>query len=103
MLTKQMSVKGKSKRKILFTATSRSKKSSRDNLIILFETSYKVHRVFTKFRKFFSDALLKATMSFVCPYGTIRLPVVGFPLNLIVECFSKNCPKNSSFIKVWHE
>ena len=37
------------------------------------------------------------------PHGTTRRPLDGFLLNLVFECFSKICPENSSFIKLWQE
>jgi hypothetical protein len=43
-----------------------------------------------------------------CPYvrppaWITTLPLEGFSLNVIFEHFSKICPENSSFIKIWHE
>jgi hypothetical protein len=34
-------------------------------------------------------------------YGKTRLPLGGFSWSLIFWCFSKICPENSSFIKIW--
>ena len=52
----------------------------------------------------------KATISFVmsgrpsvCPHGTTRLPLDGFWWNFLLSLFSKICPENSSFIKIWQE
>ena len=36
-------------------------------------------------------------------HGTTRLPLDGFSWKLIFEDFSKICPENSSFIKIWQE
>jgi hypothetical protein len=56
--------------------------------------------------------LRKSTIGFVMslwppvhlPYGTTSwLPQDGFSWNLIFEDFSKFCPENSSFIKIWQE
>ena len=48
--------------------------------------------------------LRKAAIRFVMsvrPQGTTRLLPDGFSLNLIFKYFSKICPGNSSFIKIW--
>ena len=54
--------------------------------------------------------LWKATSGFITsirppvrPHETTRLPLDGFSWNLMYECFSKICRKNSSLIKVWEE
>jgi len=48
--------------------------------------------------------LRKVAVSFVMSFlGTTRLPLDGFPSNLIFEYFSKICPKNSSFVKICQE
>jgi hypothetical protein len=54
-----------------------------------------------------SAKLLTAAVSFgmsVCPsvrpHGTTRLPLDGFSLNLIFECFSKIYREKSSFVKI---
>jgi hypothetical protein len=44
--------------------------------------------------------------SYVCPSVRphwTRLPLDGYSWNLIFEYFSKICPENSSFIKIWKE
>jgi hypothetical protein len=45
--------------------------------------------------------LLVSSYLSVRPHETTRLPVDGFSWNLIFEYFSKVCPENSSFIKLW--
>jgi hypothetical protein len=46
----------------------------------------------------------KASITFVLsarpPHGTARLPVDGFTLNLIFECFWKICWEYSGFVKI---
>jgi len=39
----------------------------------------------------------------VCPHGTTRLPLGGYSWWLISEDFSKICPENTSFYKIWQE
>ena len=39
----------------------------------------------------------------VCPHGTTRLPLDGFPLNLLFEDFGEFCRENSSFVKTGQE
>jgi len=51
--------------------------------------------VFTKLR----NMTIRFYM-FVCPYGTTQLPLDGFSWDLIFGYFPKNCPENSSFIKL---
>jgi hypothetical protein len=39
----------------------------------------------------------------VCPHGTTRLPLDGFPWSLIFDYFSKICWVNSWLIKIWRD
>jgi hypothetical protein len=45
------------------------------------------------------NTILSVGMS-VCPHRTTWLPLDRFPLNFIVDDFSKICPENSSLIKI---
>jgi len=54
---------------------------------------------FAKFRKATINIIMSVRPSF-CLYGATRLPLDGFSRNFILEHFSKNCPVNSSFIKI---
>ena len=51
--------------------------------------------------------LRKTTIRFMsvrpslCPHGTTRLSLDGFPWNLIFQYFSNICREDSSFIKIW--
>jgi hypothetical protein len=56
------------------------------------------HKYFT-FLGAFAE-LRKATVSFVCPYRTTRLPPDGFWWNLIFETFSDICWEKLNFIKI---
>ena len=50
--------------------------------------------------------LRKPTTSFVMsvlPHGTTRLPLDVFSCNSVFQYFSKFCPENSGFIKMWQE
>jgi hypothetical protein len=47
-----------------------------------------------------SDTSCLSVCLSVCPHGTTGLPLEGFSRNLILECFSKICRNNSSFIKI---
>jgi hypothetical protein len=40
---------------------------------------------------------------FLRPHGTNRPPLNGFSWNSVFEYFSKICPENSNFIKIWQE
>ena len=53
---------------------------------------------FAKLRKPTISVVISVLPS-VRPHGTTRLPLDGFPWNLILEHFSKICRENSSFIK----
>jgi hypothetical protein len=39
----------------------------------------------------------------MCLHGTTRLPYDGFLRNFILEDFSKICPENSCFTKIWQK
>jgi hypothetical protein len=56
---------------------------------------------FAKLRKPIIGFVVLVRLS-VCPHGTNRLPLDGFPLNLIFEQFLKIRPENSSFILQGH-
>jgi hypothetical protein len=54
---------------------------------------------FTNLRR----ARLASSCLSVRPHGTTRLPLDGFSLHFLLECFSKLCPENSGFIKIWQD